>query len=279
MQTLYGLPLSDNCPSCKFRRSAFFCRASPAELKAFDSIKSIAAFPAGAVLFSENQPTRGILQICAGRVRVSIGSNRGKRLTLKIAGPGDVLGMAAVVSGSNYEVMAETLKPCQLAFVSDRDFLWYLHKYPAAFQRAANDLALQYNAACEQLSVIGLRASVFERLVRFLLEQAVREGARENQNRFSLSLSQRQIGQYIGTSRESVSRAFSALKKRGLLENRRSMVVMPDRIALTACRLNPGRTSGVGPRLVRLPTASLPSHAPEVPRLQRESYGNQRKRA
>lgn len=261
MRTFYALPLSDNYPSCIFRQSEFFCQMAPAELKAFDTIKTIAAFPAGAVLFLEQQPARGIFQICTGAVKLSITSDQGKQLILRTAGPGDVLGMAAVLSGTEYEATAETLRPCQLGFVSDGDFWWYVSKYPAAFLRAANYLALQYVAACEQLSAVGLGASVVDRLVRFLLKWPAKEDVGKNRSRFVLSLSHEQIGACIGVSRESISRTLSLLKKRGLIIRRRSTLVIPDRTALAAFRLCQTRPSGVGSELVRLPPVVL-KHQP-----------------
>ena len=279
MKTPYGFNLNDTCMKCKLRRNEFFCQMSPGELKDFDTIKSVAAYPAGAILFLEQQAERGIFQVCAGEVKLSISSNQGKTLILKIAGPGDVLGMEAVLSGAPYEATAESLRPCQLAFVSSHDFRCYLHKYPAVFQRAVTFLALQYKTACRQLSAIGLGASVFDRTVRFLLDWSADTGMPKNESRFALPLSHEQIGEHIGASRESVTRTLSVLRKRGLLESRRSTLVIPSRAALAAFALYRARPSGAGPQLVRLPPSSLQLHAPTVKRLRREQYGNGRRRA
>lgn len=274
MQTPYEFNLGKRCPICKVRRSGLFCHMSPAELRDFDKISSISGYPPGAVLFSEEQPARGIFQVCAGEVKLSINSSEGKTLVLKVAGPGDVLGMAAVLSGGRYEATAESLRPCHLAFVSVRDFRCFLQKYPAAFRRAADYLALQYKGACERLSVIGLGASVLDRLVRFLLDRSAKDGGRENESRFSLPLSHEEIGEHIGASRETISRTLSALRKRGLLESHRSTLVIPNRAALAAFRLYQARPSGVGPQLVRTAPAILKRHAQGAKRSQREQYGN-----
>jgi CRP/FNR family cyclic AMP-dependent transcriptional regulator len=279
MRTPYGLELSENCLNCKLRRNGFFCQMSPAELKDFDAIKSIAVYPAGAVLFLEQQPARGIFQVCAGEVKLSISSNEGKTLILKIAGPGDVLGMASVVGDVPYGETAETLRPCQLAFISTHDFRRYLHQHTPMVQRATSYLALQYRATCEQLSAIGLGASVLDRLVKFLLDRSSTEGIRRNESRFALPLSHEQIGEYIGTSRESVTRTLSMLKKKGLLEIHRSTLVIPNRAALAAFRFSRATRSGTGPQLVRLTPAVRSQSSPRVQRLRREQYTNRRRGA
>lgn len=58
MAAPYGLEIVDNCTLCKLRKENFFCSLPPATLKAFDAIKYSAAYPGGAMLFSEGQTPR-----------------------------------------------------------------------------------------------------------------------------------------------------------------------------------------------------------------------------
>jgi Cyclic nucleotide-binding domain len=55
-------------------------------------------------------------------VKLSSASREGKVLVLKIVGPGEVMGLSAVISGEPYEITAETLGPCLVNFV-ERDGL------------------------------------------------------------------------------------------------------------------------------------------------------------
>ena len=64
--------------------------------------------------------------LCKGRVKLSICASDGKTLILKIAEPGEVLGLSATVSGKAYELTAETIDPCQVNFVKREDFLHFL---------------------------------------------------------------------------------------------------------------------------------------------------------
>ena len=56
-------------------------------------------------------------------------STDGKTLILKIAEPGEVLGLSATVSGKPYELTAETMDPCQVNFVGREDFLRFLKEH------------------------------------------------------------------------------------------------------------------------------------------------------
>ena len=56
----------------------------------------------------EGQTPRGIVVLCSGKVKLSTTSRDGKVLILKMADPGEALGLSAVISGTPYELTAET---------------------------------------------------------------------------------------------------------------------------------------------------------------------------
>jgi CRP/FNR family transcriptional regulator len=266
MQRPYGFEPSESCQSCIFRQNGFFCQLSPGELKDFDAIKHIATYPADTILFMEQQKLRGIHLLCEGRVKLSFNSSAGKTLILRIAKPGEVLGLLSALSGNPYEVMtAATLRPCQVAFVSNNDFQKFLRKHPTVFERVASQLGWQYKAACEQLSAVGLGSSVVERVAKFLLNWSVDGGTPGNGNRFTLSLTHEEIAECIGTTRESVTRTMGEFRSRGLIESHGSTFVIADRAALQEFHVRPASPQEEDPRLARL-TPIRRGHSPEIPR-------------
>jgi len=226
-------------------------------------MKHVAAYPANAIFFMEQQRSRGIYLLCEGQVKLSFSSSGGKTLVLRIAKPGEVLGLLSALSGNPYEVTAETLRPCQVAFVSSNDFQKFLRKHPAVFQRVASHLGWQYKAAYEQLSAIGLDSLVFERVAKFLLNWSVEGGAPGNGTRFTLPLTHEEIAEHTGTTRESVTRALSEFRGRGLIESHGSTFVIVDRTGLQEFRIHPATPQKAGPRLLRL-TPVRPGHPPGI---------------
>ncbi len=109
MNTPYGLEIVDNCLSCKMRREECFCNLSAPILKAFSAISHQTTFPPEATLFVEGQTPRGVFLLCSGKVKLSTSSRDGKVLILKMAGPGEMLGLSAVISGGEYELRR---RPC-----------------------------------------------------------------------------------------------------------------------------------------------------------------------
>jgi CRP-like cAMP-binding protein len=123
MRTPYGLEIIESCMGCKASREGYFCRLSPPVLRSVDMASQHSVMPAGALLFVEGQTPRGLFIVCSGKVKLSTTSKDGRVLILKQAEAGDVLGLSAAISGTNYEMTAETATPSQLNFIGRQDFM------------------------------------------------------------------------------------------------------------------------------------------------------------
>jgi CRP/FNR family cyclic AMP-dependent transcriptional regulator len=213
MSSPYGFDLVENCLTCPMRSDSFFCGLPMSALEDFNKIKYTAAYPQNSVLFVEGQMPRGIYMLCKGRLKMSATSRDGKTLILKIAQPGEVLGLHATVSGSPYETTAETGQPCQLNFVKREDFLRFLQTHGDACLQAAQHLSKDCNSAYQQIRSLGLSHSVPERLARLLLEWSISSNSNVD-SKVKLSLTHDEISQIIGTSRETVTRTLAEFRRR-----------------------------------------------------------------
>jgi CRP/FNR family cyclic AMP-dependent transcriptional regulator len=232
----YGLEIVENCLTCKFRFERLFCNLSTPALKALEGLKYSASYPKGAVLFVEGQAPRGVYVLCSGRAKLSTCSSDGKALILKIAEPGEVLGLSATVSGKPYEVTVEMLDPSQVNFIKRDEFLRFLREYGEAALRVAQQLSSNYHSAYEEIRSLGLSRSAAEKLAKLILEWAGKSGNgdRGKELRVSLALTHEEIAQMIGTSRETVSRLLADFKKKQVLQVKGSTLVVRNRAALEA---------------------------------------------
>lgn len=226
--------LSRSCQTCKFRDNGFCCQLEPTATKEFETIKYSSAYPAGAILFLEKQDLRGIFLLCSGRVKLSISSSGGKRLTMRIAKSGEILGLTAQMSGTPYEVTAETLEPCQVAFVRRDDFSRFVTKHPGIYQAMIRQLSAQYNNACEQLRTVGLSASANEKLARLLLHWSSEGKETKEGTQIRVPLTHEQIAECVGSTRETVTRTLSEFKTRHLVTLKGTTIMIPNRAALEA---------------------------------------------
>jgi len=232
MSSPYGLQITENCVICKLRHSGFFCDLPKNSLEDLDRVKYASAFPQGAVLFVEGQPPRGVYIVCSGRVKLSTTSRDGKTLILRIAQPGEILGLHATVAGKPYELTAETLQSSQLDFVRRDDFLKFLQNHADACLHAAQHLSQNCQSAYEMIRSLGLSHSVSEKLARLLLEWAADAEVTPEGLRLKVSLTHEEIAQLIGTSRETVTRVLGEFRDKQLAQLRGSTLLIQNKAGL-----------------------------------------------
>lgn len=229
------LEVIDDCTECAQCRPGFFCAFSQAASQALNKASHKSTLPAGAVLFVEGQAPRGVFIVCSGRVNLSTTSREGKILILKTAEPGEVLGLSAAISGAGYETTAETAAPCQLSFVDRQHLLELMQSYPEIGVRTAQFLSRDFQSAYRDIRDLVLTRSSAGKLARLLLSQsAPRELESATEIRIGASMTHEEMAQRIGSSRETVTRLLSDLKKRQLIRVDGSTLVIPDRGALEA---------------------------------------------
>jgi CRP/FNR family transcriptional regulator, cyclic AMP receptor protein len=231
MQATHEITNPANLPS--YLKGEFF-KALPAEALAdLEHLLAPSAYPTGMVLFSETEPASGIYVVLEGEVKLSINSPDGRRLSFRIAKAGEVLGLSSALSGGAYEMTADTLYPARIAHISQQVFLQFMSRHPAVYQSVAREMVRTYNTACEQLRMVGLSTSVHERLARLLLVWSDEPGQKpERASRCRLSLTHEQIGEFIGASRETVTRTLSIFKNQHLVAQHGCTLTIPSRVAL-----------------------------------------------
>ena len=227
----YGLPSAD-CVSCQLRTTTSFCGLSPRAAHNLGEIRRTSSYPAGAILFMEDEQARGVYIICQGRVKLLTTNSEGKTLIFKIAKPGEILGLNATVSGTAHEITAETLQPAQLAYVSREDFIKFIKENGDACLQVAQHLGRDCHSAYDVIRSIGLSNSVEEKLARFLLGWATSGQVTNLGIKVKLALTHEEIAQLIGCSRESVSRSFSDFKRKHLVEVNGATLVVQNKGAL-----------------------------------------------
>jgi len=214
------------------RPGEFFKKISPAALRDLESMEFPTLYQPGVLLFSEKGAPNGIFIVVSGEVKLSINSSEGKRLILSIAKAGEVLGLSSVLSGLPSEMTAEVLYPSRIAVIERDQFLAFMSRHPEVYQVVTQELSLQYKVACEQLRTVALSGSAPEKLARLLLEWSENGQKTEAGTRFRFSLTHEEIGEFIGASRETVTRTLSTFKSRRLVAFHGSILEIPSKVAL-----------------------------------------------
>ena len=238
MPMAYNFRIIEDCLKCTFREQRLFCDLSREALIRLQNIKATSIYPKGALLCLEGQPARGVFVLCTGRAKLSTTSSEGKSIILRIAEPGEVLGLTAAVSGSSYEATVETLEPSQANFISQSDFVRFLQEYPDVGLRVAKQLTHNCKCAYGEIRSLGLSNSVPEKLAKLILQWAehpVELAVKKPQETaIRVTLTQEEIAQFIGTSRETVSRVLTGFRRKGWLRVKGATWTILNRHALEA---------------------------------------------
>jgi CRP/FNR family transcriptional regulator, cyclic AMP receptor protein len=232
MRAPYGLEIIESCLSCPHREDRLFCNLSPPAVQKLAAITSASSYPKGAALFVEGQMPRGVFILCSGRVKLSTTSADGKTLIVRIADPGEVLGLPATVTEKPYELTAEVIEPTQANFIPRQEFLNFLREHGEVGLRVAQQLGETYHSAISEMRTIGLSHSAAEKLARFLLDLSADHDEERGEVRLPLTLTHEEIAQMIGASRETVSRLFADFKKKQLLQVKGSILIIKSKAGL-----------------------------------------------
>ena len=228
----YGLPVIEDMREFHLGENSFFGGLSDESMGALNEIKHTTSYPEGAVVMMEGQTPRGVYIVCQGRVKLMTTNADGKTMIVKIAGPGEILGLQSVVTGHAYELTAETLQPTQLAYVSREQFLRFLRTHGDACLRATQHLSQDCQSAYDVIRSIGLCHSVAGKLARLLVQWSTEGKTSSGIVRMKMALTHEELAQLIGSSRETVTRILSDFRKRGVVELHGATLTIKNQAAL-----------------------------------------------
>jgi len=200
-----------------------------------DRVSRSRIFPRGAVVFHEGSVARGVYILSSGRAKVSISSADGKKVILRIASGGDVLGLYAGLTGRPFEATAEMVEGGRVDFISRQDLLNLLGKQNTSGFDLLDVFSRQFSEFVDHTRMLLLSESALEKLARLILRWGRDFGERTSEGiRVQILLTQEEIAQIIGASRETVTRLFSALKRDKVIRVKRDALWIRDSAALAS---------------------------------------------
>jgi CRP/FNR family transcriptional regulator, cyclic AMP receptor protein len=169
-------------------------------------------YPANAVLINEGDVADTLFIILAGRVKVYAGNAAGKEVILNELGPGDYVGEVPLDGGVR-SASVMTLEPTTCALVTGANLREFIAKHPDFALHLIRNLILRLRTLTDSVKSLALD-DVYGRVVGLLQKLAVAEGAHRA---VPQRLTQQEIADRVGASREMVSRIFKELTIGGYL--------------------------------------------------------------
>jgi CRP/FNR family transcriptional regulator, cyclic AMP receptor protein len=179
-------------------------------------------FAANQPICHVGEPGYSMMGVVVGTVRISLPTPKGRDIILADLPAGELFGEIALLDGKPRSANATALTNCELLVLERRDVLPFLERSPTACLNLMQLLCGRIRRSDERMAEIAF-FDLPARLARVLLRYPA-------QGRGKLSLSQRELAEMSGSTRENVNRCLRDWQRHGILElkNRWTIILKPE---------------------------------------------------
>jgi CRP-like cAMP-binding protein len=194
-----------------------FSQLDPDELDGLLDIAMTRTLEPGDQLFEKGSEGREVFAVMEGRLKATAPASDGRELVFSIMEPGEVFGEIALFDRGPRSAAVIALDWSRLLVIYREDFLLFLERHPSVAVKLLSVLATRIrrvSSLVEDTVFMNVPARLAKRLVglaRLYGEEA------EDGLRIGLRLSQRELGELIGASRETINKQLRSWTDEGLL--------------------------------------------------------------
>lgn len=213
-------------------RVALFSRLEPAQLDALASATTTRRLAAREELFHKGDVAAQVYVVASGRLKVTSTSSDGDEVVLNLLDAGEVVGELPLLVGGERTANVSALEPTELVVLERREFLRFLREHPdasVALLAVLGERVVRLSEYLEDTIFLGVAARIAKKLL-LLAEQFGEES--DDGVVVSLKLSQGELANYVGTTRETVNKQIRAWTDEGIVRMDAGSITIRDRDAL-----------------------------------------------
>jgi len=191
----------------------FFTQLSDRELDVVRAVATEKTYPKNAVVLTEGEMGDSLYMIESGKVKVFIGDEDGREIILKILGPGDFFGEMSMIDKQPRSASVTTIEASTFLVLTHTMFEKCVEDAPRIGNMVMRILAQRVREADRKIGTLALM-DVYGRVASTLLELSV-----YNNGKLMVGekLSQQDLANMVGASREMVNRILKDLSERGFI--------------------------------------------------------------
>ena len=222
-----------NSPTHQEKRQIFeghflLGKLSPDEIDTLLHYARVERYPAGEEIYAKGSPGQSMMAVLRGTVKMISVSSEGKEIVLNIMHPGEIFGEIALLDGEERSADAVAMTDCELLVLNRRDFMPILEKRADICLILLRILCQRLRQTSEQVEDVMFR-HLESRLAKRLLHLAESVGLHGMQSTsVELHVSQRELGNMAGGSRESVNKILQNWHRRGQIDLGKASVLIRD---------------------------------------------------
>lgn len=179
---------------------------------------------AGTTIFERGDPGTSLFAVCGGTVKISNQSIDGKDAVFNLIFPGEIFGEIALLDGRPRTADAHAATDCELMLIDRRDFVPLVSQHPEIALKLIEILCDRVRRTSEQFEDATF-LDLPGRLAKTLLWLSAETSSAQTRK---VSITQREIGQIIGMSRESTNKQLREWEEKKWVRLERGGVVVLD---------------------------------------------------
>jgi CRP-like cAMP-binding protein len=199
---------------------------SEAEMEEIDRATTFTSCRRGRILYMPEDTSEVLFLLKEGRVQLYRISPDGKKLVIATVGPGAIFGEMALIGQGMHNTFAEAVEECVLCVMSREDVERLLITKPTVALRLFENLGNRLKEAEARLEEIAFKG-IPARLASLLLHLAVESGGDTITGQ-----THQDLGEQIGTYRETTTQTLNVFKTAGLIDIGRKRITILDREGL-----------------------------------------------
>lgn len=183
----------------------------------FSKLMTMKTFSAGTRLFWEGETAGKLYYVASGRIVTKKTTDDGKELTLSVLGQGDLIGEFGAYGNTTHSFCAEVAADAEVGIVQERELEELLRRdgeFAVQFMKWIGLLNRVVQSKLRDLVMYGKPGALASTLIRMSNTYGVPD---QDGTRIDLKMTNSEMAELIGTTRESVNRMLSGLKEDGVI--------------------------------------------------------------
>lgn len=207
------------------RKHPIFCDLDPEAFEQLGRYAKHATLKRGATIFSRGDPGNSLIAVISGTVKISISSPDGRSAILNLIGSGEIFGEVAVLDGQARTADAIANTNCEIFVIDRREFLPFVRSQPGLAMKFIELLCTRLRWTSDQVEEVILQdlpGRLASALIRLTERHKAVQGGR------TIAVTQQEISEMVGMSRESINKQLRAWALRNWVRLEHGAIVVLD---------------------------------------------------
>lgn len=213
---------SSTCQFCDAKDTSILC-STPEVVSIVDKVKVTCHYKSGQMIFSEGGQPLGLFTVQNGLIKLEANSSDGHAHTLRLVGPGGVVGYRSLFAREVYKANAIAVEDTTLCYIPKAELFQIFAQHPEATLKFMQSICKDLRSA-EEKWIDQMDKEAPERVAEAIL--FLQDHFKDQQ------WTRREIAQWAGTTPETVMRTLSQFEKEGLIDQTGRKILILNRIKI-----------------------------------------------